>query len=116
MPGAGVLHRDCLCRFRRHGGKLEETDGKKNIVPNAFSRLRAWWDKDRRILTLKAGLLALLPLLCCIAACAAQGAACPRSTCPLQSGTMNSFIINRWREFCPMAIPRGISGSTKAMR
>ncbi len=40
---------------------------------NVFKRLWAWWDRDRRILTLKAGLLALLPLLCCIAACAAQG-------------------------------------------
>lgn len=42
----------------------------------AMEKLRRLWSlyhRERRILTLKAGLLALLPLLCCMVACAAQG-------------------------------------------
>ena len=50
-----------------------------------------WWKQDKRYLTLvKAVLMALLPVVCCLVRSA-------RCICLLRNGTMNCFILNRWK-------------------
>ena len=53
-----------------------------------------WWKQDKRYMTLlKAVLMALLPLLCCLVRTAAEGC-----IFRLRNGTTNYSISSRWRE------------------
>ena len=77
---------------------------------NIFKRLWAWWDRDRRILTLKAGLLALLPLLCCIAACAAQGGSLSQVYLPSSEWNDELFYFKQVEGILSHGYPQGYFG------
>ncbi|MFQ8910980.1 MAG: hypothetical protein ACLR79_00475 [Waltera sp.] len=58
-----------------------------------------WWKQDKRYMTLlKAVLMALLPLLCCLVRTAAEGRSIGQVYLPLRNGTTNYSISSRWRE------------------
>lgn len=77
---------------------------------NDFKRLWDWWDRDRRILTLKAGLIALLPLLCCVVACAAQGDSLSRIYLPSSEWNDELFYYKQVEGILSHGYPQGYFG------
>lgn len=84
--------------------------GKKTRNSNIFGTLWSWWDRYRRILTLKAGLLALLPLLCCIAACAAQGGSLWQVYLPSSQWNDELFYYKQVEGILSHGYPQGYFG------
>lgn len=89
-----------------HRRQVKKPMSKQSI----FKRLWNWWDRDRRILTLKAGLMALLPLLCCIAACAAQGGNLSRVYLPSSEWNDELFYYKQVEGILSHGYPQGYFG------
>lgn len=77
------------------------------IKRDTFVRL---WNRERRILTLKAGLMALLPLLCCIAACAAQGGSLSQVYLPSSEWNDELFYYKQVEGILSHGYPQGYFG------
>ena len=85
---------------------MEKRSGRQNIA----GRLWARWNRDRRILTLKAGLMALLPILCCVAACAAQGGSLSRVYLPASEWNDELFYYKQVEGILSHGYPQGYFG------
>ncbi len=83
---------------------------KPAIKQNVFEKLWTWWDRDRRILTLKAGLAALLPVLCCIAACTAQGGSLSQVYLPASEWNDELFYYKQVEGILSHGYPQGYFG------
>jgi len=86
--------------------QMEKRSGRQNIA----GRLWARWNRDRRILTLKAGLMALLPILCCVAACAAQGGSLSRVYLPASEWNDELFYYKQVEGILSHGYPQGYFG------
>lgn len=86
--------------------RMEKRSGRQNIA----GRLWAWWNRERRILTLKAGLMALLPLLCCVAACAAQGGRLSQVYLPASEWNDELFYYKQVEGILSHGYPQGYFG------
>ena len=62
------------------------------------TRFVNWWKQDKRYITLlKAVLMALLPLVCCLIRTAAEGRSIGQVYLHLRNGMMNYSILNKWK-------------------
>ncbi len=83
---------------------------KPSVRQNFFKKLWHWWNRDRRILTLKAGLAALLPVLCCMAACAAQGGSLSQVYLPASEWNDELFYYKQVEGILSHGYPQGYFG------
>lgn len=79
---------------------------KQNIVAGLWG----WWNRERRLLTLKAGLAALLPLLCCAAVCAAQGRSLSEVYLPASEWNDELFYYKQVEGILSHGYPQGYFG------
>lgn len=77
---------------------------------NIFRKLWARWDREHRILTLKAGLAALLPLLCCAIVCAAQGRSLSQVYLPASEWNDELFYYKQVEGILSHGYPQGYFG------
>lgn len=84
-------------------GKIKKDD-------TIWGKLQRKWDREHRILTLKAGLMALLPLLCCVAACAAQGGSLSQVYLPSSEWNDELFYYKQVEGILSHGYPQGYFG------
>lgn len=76
-----------------------------------MDRFINWWKQDKRYLTLlKAGLMALLPLLCCMVYCGAQGQSIGRVYLPASEWNDELFYFKQVEGIVHFGYPRGYFG------
>ena len=84
--------------------------GKIKKDNTVWGKLWGRWNRERRILTLKAGLMALLPLLCCLAACAAQGGSLSQVYLPSSQWNDELFYYKQVEGILSHGYPQGYFG------
>lgn len=76
-----------------------------------MNRFRDWWKQDKRYLTMvKAVLLALLPVLCCLVYCAAQGRSIAEVYPPCSEWNDELFYYKQVEGIVNFGYPRGYFG------
>lgn len=75
-----------------------------------MKKLWNWWNKDRRILTLKAVLIGLLPLLCCVITCAADGRSLSQVYLPASDWNDELFYYKQVEGILSHGYPQGYFG------
>ena len=73
-----------------------------------MNRFRDWWKQDKRYLTMiKAVLLALLPVLCCLVYCAAQGRSLAEVYLPCSEWNDELFYYKQVEGIVNFGYPQG---------
>lgn len=76
-----------------------------------MEKLKNWWKEDYRYLTaIKAGLAALLPILCCVVSCAAQGETIGRVYLPVSEWNDELFYYKQVEAILKYGYPQGYFG------
>lgn len=76
-----------------------------------MNRFRDWWKQDKRYLTMiKAVLLALLPVLCCLVYCAAQGRSLAEVYLPCSEWNDELFYYKQVEGIVNFGYPQGYFG------
>ncbi len=76
-----------------------------------MNRFKNWWKKDKRYLVLiKAGLAALLPILCCLVSCATQGKSIGEVYLPMSEWNDELFYFKQVEGIVNFGYPQGYFG------
>lgn len=75
-----------------------------------MKKLWGWWNRDRRILTLKAVLMAFLPILCCLVACTADGRSLSEVYLPASEWNDELFYYKQVEGILSYGYPQGYFG------
>lgn len=83
----------------------------KRRINTFMERLKKWWSEDKRYLTLiKAGMMALLPVLCCLITCAVQGKTIGEVYLPSSEWNDELFYFKQVEGIVNYGFPQGYFG------